>query len=105
MLIGICTYAHKVDGALQQADSLYSLRHHHDIFHGPQKIRHARFHRGPCLDGRVNLHEVVDHEIERNRVHVVFEFLAECIGQPGKAAHAHAHRQIGALRSGWCRSS
>lgn len=45
----------------------------------------------------MNLHEVVDHEIEANGVHVVLQLFAERIGQPGKAAHAHPHRQIGPL--------
>lgn len=41
------------------------VHHHHDIFHAPQKIRYARLHCRRRLDRLVNLHEVVDHEINK----------------------------------------
>ena len=63
----------------KQLQSLRHRVHHHDIVHVPQASSNARFHRMCCLDGLVNLHEVVDHEIEADCVHVVFQ-LAESIG-------------------------
>lgn len=37
----------------------------------------------------MNLHEVVDHEVEADRVHVILQLLAESIGQSREAAHTH----------------
>jgi hypothetical protein len=36
--------------------------------------------------------EVVVHEMEGNSASQVFNLLRKGIGQPGKAAHVHAHR-------------
>lgn len=36
--------------------------------------------------------EVVPHEIQRDGMAVILEFLAEGIRQPGEPSHAHAHR-------------
>ena len=60
---------------------LHRLRHHHDVFHAPQEVSHARFHGWRGLDALMNLHEVVDHEVEADRVHVVLQLLAESVGQ------------------------
>ena len=39
----------------------------------------------------VNLAEVVEHEIQADCVHVIFQLLAERIGQASKAAHMQPH--------------
>lgn len=76
---------------------IHRLRHQHDVFHAPQKICDARFHRWSGLDGLVNPHEVVDHEVEADRMHVVLQLLAESVGQSSEAAHSHPHAQVRAL--------
>src|SRR5271163_1444414 len=38
--------------------------------------------------------EVVVHVVQRLRVRQVLNFLAEGVGEPGEAAHAHPHRQV-----------
>lgn len=63
----------------------------------PQEVCNASLHRWCCLDGLVNPHKVIDHEIEADRVHVVLQLLAKGIGQSGKPAHAHAPSQVGPL--------
>jgi len=42
----------------------------------------------------VHLHEVVPSRVQRDHVAVIVDFLAECIREPRKALHAHAHGQI-----------
>lgn len=59
--------------------------------------RDACVHRWRGLDGFVNLQKVVDHEVEADRMYVVLQLLAECVGEPAKPMHAHAHRRIGPL--------
>ena len=41
--------------------------------------------------------EIVVHEVQRDRVHVIVHLLAERIGQSREAAHRHAHGQVLAL--------
>src|SRR5437588_6769871 len=45
----------------------------------------------------MNPAEVVVHVMERYRVFQILQLLAECVGQSGKSAHRHSHRQILAL--------
>src|SRR5687768_7307458 len=52
-----------------------SFSHHHDVFHAPEEVGNARFHRRGGLDAGVDLHEVVDHEVEAHGVHVVLQLL------------------------------
>ncbi len=52
------------------------------------------------LKALVLLHVVVPGCVERNHVHVVLEFLGERIGEPGKAARLHPHREVLALGIG-----
>src|SRR4051812_28715718 len=61
-----------------------------DIFHRPQPIRHASGHRGSDAKRLMDADEVVEHEVERQRVVVVFELLRERVGEPGEAAKDHA---------------
>jgi len=42
----------------------------------------------------VDAHEVVEGEVERERVNVVRELLGEGVRQPSEPAHAHSHGQI-----------
>ena len=44
--------------------------------------------------------EIVEHEVEHQRVNVVVELLRESVGQPGGPAHAHAHGEVLALDIG-----
>ena len=48
----------------------------------------------------MNPAKVVMHEIQRNHVAVVLQFLAESVCEPGEAPHRHAHREILALHVG-----
>jgi len=48
----------------------------------------------------VDAAEVVEHEIQRQRVAMVLEFFGERAGQASKAAHGHSHRQILPLGEG-----
>ena len=57
-------------------------------------IANASFHRRGDTQRLMNAAEVVIHEVERERVLVVLDFLGECIRQPRKAAHVHPHRKI-----------
>lgn len=70
------------------------FRHQHNVLHRPQVGRHATLHRWRGLDGLVNLHEVVHHEVEADRVHVVLKPLAERIGQPSESTVPHAQAQV-----------
>lgn len=47
-----------------------------------------------------NAHEIVVHEVQRKHVQVVFQLLAETVGQAREAAHTHAHCQVLALNVG-----
>ncbi len=38
--------------------------------------------------------EVIESEMERNRVRVVLDFLAEPICKASKAAHMHSHSEV-----------
>lgn len=38
--------------------------------------------------------QFVVHEVQRDRVGVVRDFLAEGVRQPGKPPHAHPHREV-----------
>jgi len=60
-------------------------------------IANACFHRGRDAQRLVNAAEVVVHEVERERVLVVFHFLRECIRQASEPAHGHSHREVLAL--------
>lgn len=49
-------------------------------------------HAVPLLgERRMRTAVVVEHEVQRHRVQVAFNLLAERIGEPGKAAHVHTH--------------
>jgi len=45
----------------------------------------------------VDAPEIVVHEVQRDSVEVILQFLAEGIRQPGEPSHLHPHRQILAL--------
>lgn len=44
--------------------------------------------------------EVVEREVQRERVNVVLQLLQEAVGEPGKPTHGHAHRKVLALNMG-----
>ena len=43
---------------------------------------------------RVDLHEIVVHEVERHRGRVHLDFLAEGVRQPRESPHRHSHREV-----------
>ena len=49
-------------------------------------ICNSSFHCRRNAQGLVNAAEIVVHEVKRNRVSVVLNFLRECIGKPRKTA-------------------
>lgn len=57
-------------------------------------IGHARFHRGCNSQCLVNAAEVVVHEVERDGVLVILNFLGKSVRQTREPAHSHSHRQI-----------
>ena len=61
-------------------------------------VAHARFHRRSDTQRLMNPAEVVKHEIERQRVLVVFYLFRESVRQSRKPPHGPSHRQILALR-------
>jgi hypothetical protein len=73
---------------------LAGLDQSNNILDRPQLVRDPRRHCWRQLVGLVQLHEVILHEIERERVAVVVEFLGESVGQSREAPHLHAHRKI-----------
>lgn len=54
-------------------------------------------HRGSYAESLVNTTEVVVHEMEGNRMFVIFDFLREGIRQAREAAHLHSHGEVLAL--------
>jgi len=60
-------------------------------------ITNAGFHGWRDVQRLMHAPEVVIHEVQRHGVRVVLDLLAETVGQPREAAHAHAHRQVGTL--------
>ena len=67
------------------------------IIHLPKLVSdfsgHCRSHPQRLMDAN----EIVVERVERDCCSVVFNLLAECVGQPSKAAHVHPHREIAAL--------
>ena len=64
-----------------------------DFLDRPNMVRDAGFHRWRDAQGLVNPAEVVVHEVERDSVCVVLNFLRERVGQ--------ARRQSGNRRDGF----
>ena len=64
-----------------RVDHVNNVRHLQNLVH--QTRSHCRGSAKRLVDAA----EIVEHEIERQGVAVVLEFLGERIGQPGKAAH------------------
>ncbi len=57
-------------------------------------IANPCFHRWCYAQRLVNPAEIVVHVMERHGVLQILQFLRECIGQTGKPAHRHTHREI-----------
>lgn len=66
----------------------------HDVLHLPQPRRQARRHRRGAAKRFVHPHEVVERAVQRDRVAVVLDLLAECVCQTGEPAHVHPHREV-----------
>ena len=67
------------------------MGHHQNFLHGPMNLGDSGRNRWRGLDRAVDLHKVVDHEVERDRMHVLLDLRAEAVGKPCESAHAHAH--------------
>ena len=70
------------------------IKQRNDFFQSPNVIGDTRFHCGCDAQGLVNPAEVVVHEVNRGGVFMVFQLLAESVGQSCEAAVAHAQREI-----------
>ncbi len=57
-------------------------------------IRYSSLHCWGHSKRLVNPGKVVMHEVEGDRVTLVFNLLAKSVGQPGHPSHAHPHREI-----------
>ena len=57
-------------------------------------IRNPRFHRWSNTERLVDPAEVVVHVMQGDVVGEIVGLFAECVGQPGKPAHLHSHREI-----------
>ena len=68
-----------------------------NLFKAPNVIAYAGFHRWRYAQRPVDAPEVVEHEMQRDRMAQVLNLLAEPVCQPREAAHAHAHGQVLAL--------
>ena len=60
-------------------------------------VRNAGFHRWRYAQRLMDATEIVVHEVQRHGMLQVLQLLAEAVGKPREAAHAHPHRQILAL--------
>lgn len=73
------------------------VHHFRHVRHFPKLVTDAGCHRGRDAERLVDTAEIVVHEIDRQRVTVVFHFLGKCIGEPREPAKAHADIQVHAL--------
>jgi hypothetical protein len=62
------------------------------FFNCPNMVCDSRFHRGSDAQTGMHAAEVVVHEVNRNRVKVIFDFLAESVRESREATHLHSHR-------------
>src|ERR1700761_685293 len=65
-----------------------------DFLKAPYVVGNASSHRGRDSQSLVDPGEIVMHEVQRNHVPVVLQFLTESVGQAGKAAIRHPHRKV-----------
>jgi hypothetical protein len=59
-----------------------------NIFHAPKLVGDAGGHRGRDFQRLMDAAEIVEHEIKRKRVTVVFQLFCEGVCEPGKPAHS-----------------
>ena len=71
-----------------------------DILHAPQAIGNPRCHGWAHAKRLVDADEIVEGEIQRQRVDVVLKLLAEGVGQSRESAVLHPDREVGALDIG-----
>lgn len=64
-------------------------------------ICEASFHRWSDTQRGVDAAVIEVHEVERNHVSVILNFLAETVRESRKAAHPHSHGKIAAFHE-WC---
>src|SRR5438105_11362244 len=64
---------------------------------GPRMLTDTGFHRWRRAQRLMDANEVVVHVEQSHGVHVVLYLFRECVGQSGKSAHIHSHREILAL--------
>lgn len=71
------------------------IHHFRKFSHGPKRIADIGGHRGrQAIEALVLFYVVVPNRVDRNHVHVVFEFLRKCISEASKSAHLHPHSKV-----------
>lgn len=71
----------------------------YNIFPGARAINDASGHRRRNAQRRVDAGKVVEHEIQRQRVHVIVQLFWEAADQVREPAHGHAHGEVLALNT------
>ena len=66
----------------------------HDILDAPKPIGNAGRHRRRHAQRLMLAHEIVEGEIERERMNVRIDLFRECVGRLCEATHMHAHRKV-----------
>ena len=61
--------------------------------HFPKLTRHASCHSRSNFQRLMDADEVIEHEVQRQHVLMVFDLLAESISKARKPAHPHTHIQ------------
>ena len=84
-------------GGLYGQEHLLSRQKFNQVLNLPRSVSNASSHCRSSLDGRMDTAEIVVHEVERHRVRVHLDFLAEGVGQSRESPHRHPHREILAL--------
>lgn len=65
-----------------------------DFLNVPYMVRESRFHRGRDAQALMDATKIVIHEVQRNGVLMIFNFLGKGVRQTRKASHLHSHCQI-----------
>jgi hypothetical protein len=58
-----------------------------NLFHAPKLVRDPGCHSGRHFQALVDADEVIERELERQRIKVIVQLFAECIRQPRKPPH------------------
>jgi len=66
----------------------------HNFVEFPNMVTNASFHRGCDSERLMYSAEVIVHEVKRQRVFMILNFLRERICQPREASHVHPHGEV-----------